>query len=986
MNTPPKTTVFISSTAIDLPEHREKVTKACLECCYFPDGMEQWPAADASAKELCLDKVAQAKLFIGIYAHRYGWIPPGESKSITELEYDHAVNLGIPRLLFFIGDDHPLKKSDVEEGPGAEALKAFKARVTSERVGGFFNSAEELRSEVLHALSSHGRIDEENKDETGTIRVDLEHLPQGASELFGRDDELAALNAAWASLTANDPANPPTNLLELIASGGVGKSALVREWLTRLRGANWGGASRVYGWSFYSQGTDDKRQASEDQFLDVALRWFGINDPSLTNAADKGRRLGQAVAAQATLLVLDGLEPLQHPPGPLAGQLRAPGVTALFDYLADHPSQSLCLITSREAVTDLDHYQRNVSRLNGCARRVSLHTLKPAAGARLLYKKGARRDGEATIDPDDEELIGASKRVHGHALTLSLLGCYLRDAYGGDVRHAEEIDFAEADREQLDGHAFKIIAAYEVWFAREGEKGARQLAALRLLGFFDRPATPECLATLRSAPAIPGLTEALVNISATQWQTTISQLAQLGLVFPPTDLEQADQASLDAHPLIREYLAAKLQREMPEAWREGHRRLYEYLKGSVPHRPNDLDSLQLLYQAVAHGCAAGLWREARAEVYVDRIQRGNEYYSIKKLGAFGADLGAQAGFFAELWARPQPVFGDAEQAWLLNTAGFSLHALGRLAEAEAPLRAAVELAARLEDPKNTAAGYNNLSKLQLTLGLVAAAVTSGETALAYAQRSGNVFRHMSTLTTLADALHQQGLTAASVCFAEAEALQRQYDPKSPLLYSLQGFQYCEVLFGPAERVAWAAWLADEVGDVRVAVSADLAAELEAIVPRAKQALDISERNRWLLNIALDYLTLARCALFQAFFTCTNPSLAEVPCVIAVAKLREAGAQEFIAHGLLTRAWLYRLQGKTADARADLAEVERIARRGGMKLHLADLHLTRARLFFREERDLALADLKAARKLIEECGYGRRLPELEDAEAVIGVLA
>ena len=49
----------------------------------------------------------------------------------------------------------------------------------------------------------------------------------------------------------------------------------------------------------------------------------------------------------------------------------------------------------------------------------------------------------------------------------------------------------------------------------------------------------------------------------------------------------------------------------------------------------------------------------------------------------------------------------------------------------------------------------------------------------------------------------------------------------------------------------------------------------------------------------------------------------------------------------------------------------------MKLHLADIALTRARLF----EDTAA--LKKARALIDECGYGRRLPELEDAERRLG---
>ncbi|WP_295436085.1 hypothetical protein [uncultured Thiodictyon sp.] len=53
------------------------------------------------------------------------------------------------------------------------------------------------------------------------------------------------------------------------------------------------------------------------------------------------------------------------------------------------------------------------------------------------------------------------------------------------------------------------MAACETWFGRAGGEGARELAALRLLGFFDRPAEAGCLAALRQAPPMAGLTEPL---------------------------------------------------------------------------------------------------------------------------------------------------------------------------------------------------------------------------------------------------------------------------------------------------------------------------------------------------------------------------------------------------------------------------------------------------------------------------------------------
>lgn len=235
--------------------------------------------------------------------------------------------------------------------------------------------------------------------------------------------------------------------------------------------------------------------------------------------------------------------------------------------------------------------------------------------------------------------------MRGHALTLSLLGAYLALAYEGDIRKRDQVQFRIADDETARGHAFRVIAAYERWFAAAGKAGARQLAALRLLGFFDRPGSAAGIAALRAAPAIAGLSEALQGIDPPAWRATLKHLETLGLIAPT-----APDGSLDAHPLVREYLAETLKTRQPEAWREGHRRLYEQLKASAPYRPEGLAALQPLYQAIVHGCQASLWQQACDEVYVDRMLRGTGSggnYSTFKLGAFGADLGAIACFFVE---------------------------------------------------------------------------------------------------------------------------------------------------------------------------------------------------------------------------------------------------------------------------------------------------------------------------------------------------
>lgn len=48
------------------------------------------------SKQVCADEIRDCELFIGIYARRYGFIPEGDEKSITEQELNLAQELGKP--------------------------------------------------------------------------------------------------------------------------------------------------------------------------------------------------------------------------------------------------------------------------------------------------------------------------------------------------------------------------------------------------------------------------------------------------------------------------------------------------------------------------------------------------------------------------------------------------------------------------------------------------------------------------------------------------------------------------------------------------------------------------------------------------------------------------------------------------------------------------------------------------------------------------
>ena len=120
---------MISSTARDLPDHRGGIRDACERAGFDPHMMENLPAHDADAIEVSLRMVDEADVYVGIFAYRYGFVPDGHDISITEMEYNRAIDRDNPSLIFFIHEDHPVTVKDVEKGPGAAKLEALKKRI-----------------------------------------------------------------------------------------------------------------------------------------------------------------------------------------------------------------------------------------------------------------------------------------------------------------------------------------------------------------------------------------------------------------------------------------------------------------------------------------------------------------------------------------------------------------------------------------------------------------------------------------------------------------------------------------------------------------------------------------------------------------------------------------------------------------------------------------------------------------------------------------
>jgi serine/threonine protein kinase len=385
---------------------------------------------------------------------------------------------------------------------------------------------------------------------SGPEKISVARLPVTGSDVFGREEDVAFLDLAWA--------NKDVNIVTIVAWAGAGKSTLVNHWLRRMATNYYRSAELVFGWSFYRKVTSSGT-SSEDEFLDATLSWFGDPDPRIGTAWEKGERLAKLVAHHRTLLVLDGLEPLQNPPGPREGQLREPSIQALLRALATFNS-GLCVITTRTPVADIaDHEDTS-------AVRRELEQLSSDAGAKLLRALG--------VNGDEAELRSASEEFTGHCLALTLLGSYLTDAYNGDIRCRKEVSEPLTHGISQGVHARRVMESYQTWFGEGPE-----LSVLRLLGLFDRPADEKALGVLLKSPAIPGLTESLAHLSPTEWRTVLGKLRRARLLARE---DMHNPGYIDTHPLIRGFFGEQLRSQLADAWKESNRRLYIHYRSVAP--------------------------------------------------------------------------------------------------------------------------------------------------------------------------------------------------------------------------------------------------------------------------------------------------------------------------------------------------------------------------------------------------------------------
>ena len=240
------TTIYLSSTYEDLKDYRRAVFEALRKAGHHVIAMEDYVAADQRPVDQCLKDVEKADVYVGLFAFRYGYVPPPEHQnpkawSITELEFRHAETLKKGCLTFIAKRDAgiPLDLVDAYTGDGEKGnpIERLRQYLLTQKLASAFSQPHELAALVLAAVTKHlankkqpASPDAKESAAPAAVTWDIEKngspypglmnfTTKDAPVFFGRDLEVREILDRMQS--------PCGRFIVVSGDSGVGKSSLV---------------------------------------------------------------------------------------------------------------------------------------------------------------------------------------------------------------------------------------------------------------------------------------------------------------------------------------------------------------------------------------------------------------------------------------------------------------------------------------------------------------------------------------------------------------------------------------------------------------------------------------------------------------------------------------------------------------------------------------------------------------------------------------
>jgi tetratricopeptide (TPR) repeat protein len=187
--------VFISSTSLDLKKYRQAAIDVCEQLGFEAIAMENFEAMGVGATEGSKRKLRDADVYVGIIAHRYGYIEAGQEKSVTEIEFEYAGERGLNRLCFLIDPDYAWPKAYIQKSH-QDKLNAFKERIDSSVIRSLYTTVDDFRDKLLRALVEWQEWRTARGGELEAIHATMpEDVPDQAQVLVGRDDLIEKVSA-----------------------------------------------------------------------------------------------------------------------------------------------------------------------------------------------------------------------------------------------------------------------------------------------------------------------------------------------------------------------------------------------------------------------------------------------------------------------------------------------------------------------------------------------------------------------------------------------------------------------------------------------------------------------------------------------------------------------------------------------------------------------------------------------------------------------
>lgn len=302
--------VFVSSTYLDLKEHRKEAARAITEEDFECIWMEDFLPSLEKAEQYCPEQVDEADHMILLVGWRYGYVPEDQEGdlSVTHLEYNQALENGMRVLIYLMHENHPRLPSEIDSD--RSKINELREHLKLEHTPQYFTDPESLYRR---------------------LKIDLPKLPHPPrlahpyslqSNFTGRIEERKALSK-W---LCHDNDHP---VISLTAIGGMGKSALSWVWLNldvlhkKIPGLEKGYIEEnkecnilqenqpqgILQWSFYHG------ELSFSQFLVEACRYTG-GEPEPPKGEEKitdnerMRTLVSRFQDHRYLFILDGFERL----------------------------------------------------------------------------------------------------------------------------------------------------------------------------------------------------------------------------------------------------------------------------------------------------------------------------------------------------------------------------------------------------------------------------------------------------------------------------------------------------------------------------------------------------------------------------------------------------------------------------------------------------------------------------------------------------